>query len=245
MIAGPSTAQRLLLAVVALAVISFAVWYGPWKQPSEELTETPSRTLSKNCRFEPPGRLQLKRVANDPAVEAQLPEPCPLTTVEYRYGSLMTNVLVERSDDGSASRGVVVGRRHASGQHRRRGELIPQPRHQGRRRGGRRHQSSATPRQNVQRKRARPKSRSPAGRAPIFPYRRVRHGLRGVADKNWEDTNSGYSIQFDWNFSAGQPNSPRRPLCAVHQGGRFFRRQDQTAAASVARTSAMPRSIRI
>src|SRR4029077_18682348 len=95
-------------AVVALAVISFAVWYGPLKRDGkvDEVTEVAEG--QQDSPAEPPGRLQLRRIAAPPGAEAQLPEPCPLTTVEYRYGSLMTNVLVERFDDGSpAPRGVV------------------------------------------------------------------------------------------------------------------------------------------
>ena len=97
---------RLFWAAVALAFLTLMVWFTP------SIREKVEEAIRRELPVEPPPpKLQLKLVPDDPAIEAQLPEPCPLTTVEYRYGSLMTNVLVERFGDGSTSRNVVVGRR--------------------------------------------------------------------------------------------------------------------------------------
>ena len=173
--------------------------------------------------IEPPGRLQLKRVANDPAVEAQLPEPCPLTTVEYRYGSLMTNVLVERFDDGSASRGVVVGRRRIMVNT----DGAPNSYHS----------------RVIKADDAAVGALNIACNAQIKIFKKVgetkkplvcRQGGASVTDefatafaelrdKNWEDTDSGLSIQFDWNvLGRGKQTRPDGPYAPCIKDDGFF-----------------------
>jgi hypothetical protein len=222
MMAGASTIRRLQWAVVALAVIGFAVWYGPLKRDGKVNEGTEVAEGQQDSPAEPPGRLQLKRIADEPAVEAQLPEPCPLTTVEYRYGSLMTNVLVERFDDGSASRGVVVGRRRITVNT----DGAPNSYHS----------------RVIKADDAAVGALNIACNAQIKIFKKVGETKKPLAcrqgvsvtdefamafaelrDKNWEDTNSGYSIQFDWNvLGRGKQTRPDGPYAPCIKDDGFF-----------------------
>jgi hypothetical protein len=172
---------------------------------------------------ERPEKFQLKRLADDPAIEAQLPEPCPLTAVEYRYGSLMTNVLVERFDDNSTSRNVVIGRRRiqvntdgASNSYHSRvikadDETI-----------GAINIICNTQTKIFQKtgETKKPVACRQNATSVTDEYAAAYEELR---NKNWEDTESGYSIQFDWNVlgkgSQTRPDGPFAP-CVKEDG--FF-----------------------
>jgi len=220
MIGPVSTIRRLQWAVVALAVISFAVWYGPLKRGGKVTEVTDAQA---DLPSEPAGRLQLKRIPDDPAVEAQLAEPCPLTTVEYRFGSLMTHVLVERFDDGSASRGVVVGRRRITVNT----DGAPNSYHS---RVIKADDATVGALNIICNAQAKIFKKVGETKQPLA----CRQGGASVTDefvaafeelrkKNWEDTDSGYSIQFDWNVlgrsKQSRPDGPYAP-CVKDDG--FF-----------------------
>ena len=152
-----------------------------------------------------------------------MPEPCPLTAIEYRYGSLMTNVLVERFDDNSTSRNVVIGRRRiqvntdgaANSYHSRvikaddeavgAINIICNAQTKIFKKTGETKKPVAC-RQNAY--------------SVTDEYATAYEELRS---KNWEDTDSGYSIQFDWSIigkgSQTRPDGPFAP-CIKEDG--FF-----------------------
>jgi hypothetical protein len=221
--AGASTIRRLQWAVVALAVISFAVWYGPLKRDRKVTEVTEVAEVQQDSPAEPPARLQVKRVFDDPAVEAQLPEPCPLTTVEYRYGSLMTNVLVERFDDGSASRGMVVGRRRITVNT----DGAPNSYHSRVIKADDAAVGALNIICNAQAKIFKKVGESKnllacrqGGDSVTDEFAAAFEELR---NKNWEDTASGYSILFDWNvLGRGKQIRPDGPYSPCIKGDGFF-----------------------
>jgi hypothetical protein len=220
MIGPVSTIRRLQWAVVALAVISFAVWYGPLKRESKVVEVAEGQ---QDSAVEAPGRLQVKRIPDDPAVEAQLPEPCPLATVEYRYGSLMTHVLVERFDDGPASRGVLVGRRRLTVNT----DGAPNSYHS---RVIKADDATVGALNIICNAQAKIFKKVGETRQPLA----CRQGGASVTDefaaafeelrkKNWEDTDSGYSIQFDWNvLGRGKQSRPDGPYAPCIKEDGFF-----------------------
>ena len=227
--------SRTSWAIAVLVAALIAAWYARMLDEKAAVKQTEVETQTQaEAETEPPPplpelpverpeKLQLKRIADDPAIEAQLPEPCPLTAIEYRYGSLMTNVLVERFDDNSTARNVVLGRRRiqvntdgaANSYHSR---VIKAD-------------DEAVGAINIICN-AQTKIFKKTGetKKPIV----CRQNAYSVTDeyatayeelrsKNWEDTDSGYSIQFDWNIigkgSQVRPDGPFAP-CIKEDG--FF-----------------------
>ena len=172
---------------------------------------------------EKPEKFQIKRIADDPAIDAQLPEPCPLAAVEYRYGSLMTNVLVERFDDNSTSRNVVIGRRRiqvntdgaANSYHSRVIKADDET------------VGAINIICNTQTKifkkvgdTKKPVVCRQNGNSVSDEYAAAYEELR---TKNWEDTESGYSIQFDWNvIGKGAQLRPDGPFTPCIKDDGFF-----------------------
>lgn len=186
--------MRLLWALAALAFLTLLVWYGPFIRERIKVAET-----KQELPVEPLAKFQLKRIPDDPAIEAQLPEPCPLTPVEYRYGGLMTNVLVERFDDNSASRHAVVGRRRIEVNT----DGAPNSYHSRVIKADDETVGAINIICNAQTKIFKKVGEV---KKPVI----CRQGEMSVTDEyatayeelrnnNWADTESGYSIQFDWN----------------------------------------------
>jgi hypothetical protein len=217
--------QRVLWALVALALITALVWYGrsirdlvvemdaPQELPAELPAEPP----------EPPIRYQVTRIPDNPAVDAQLPEPCPLTGVEYRYGSLTTNVLVERFDDNSTARGVVVGRRRIQVNT----DGAPNSYHSRVIKADDETVGAINIICNAQVKifkkdgdTKRPVVCRQSNASVSDEYAKAYEELR---DKNWEDTESGYSIQFDWSIlGRGVQTRPDGPYGPCIKPDGFF-----------------------
>ena len=198
-------AMVLLSAVVAAIYVRMA-------QHEIELPPLPDPL---ELPAERPGTLQLTRIPAAPAIDGLLPEPCPLTAIEYRFRNLMTNLLVERFDADSNSRQVVIGRRRI--------------------------QINTDGAPNSYHSRVIKADDETVGAINIICNARVsifkktgetkkpvacRLGDYSVTDeyakayeelkaKNWEDTDSGYSIQFDWNIIGkgvqAKPDGPFGP----------------------------------
>ncbi len=188
------------IAPVPPSALPFApVSPSPFATPAETPAEPPLEAPPSPA--ERPARLQVRAITDTAAIDAQLPDLCPLTAVEYRLGSLATNVLVERFDDASTSRGAVVGRRRI--------------------------QVNTDGAANSYHSRVIRADDATIGalntvcNAQIRIFKKVgdtkltvvcRQGTsvtdeyaaayEELRNNNWEDTDSGYSIQFNWNILA-------------------------------------------
>ncbi len=168
-------------------------------------------------------RLTLRRLPDFNFSEL-LPDPCPLSAIEYKYENFKANILVERFDDRSTERKVVFGRRRI------------QVNTDG---AANSYHSAAIKADDEQvgavnlicnakvqifKGAGNDKREVPCRTADTLSvtpeYAAAYEELKA---KNWEDTESGYSIRFNWQIlgRAGpiRPNGPDAP-CVKPDG--FF-----------------------
>jgi hypothetical protein len=202
--------RRYLLAGVLLAFTAVVAWYVRSSLEKVEVTQAPLPPLP----VERPDRLQLKRIPDDPAIEAQLPEPCPLTAVEYRYGNLMTNVLVERFDGASTSRNVVLGRRRIQVNT----DGAPNSYHS---RAIKADDEAVGAINIICNADVKIFKKSGDAKIPVACRKDISvadeyaAAYEELRNKNWEETESGYSIQFNWDIIGrgvqSRPDGPYGP----------------------------------
>jgi hypothetical protein len=149
---------------------------------------------------ERPAKLELTPIPDDPALDAKLPMPCPLTAVEYRFRNLMTNLLVERFDDNSTSRKVVIGRRRiqintdgaANSYHSRAikadDETVGAI------------NIICNARVKIFKKVGDIKTQVPCLKGDFSVTDEYVTAYEELRNNNWDETPSGYSIQFDWDI---------------------------------------------
>jgi hypothetical protein len=219
--------SRWAIAVLVSALI--AAWYAfiidkrtVNKKPQTQAETEPEAQPLPELLPTPLDKFQIKRIPDDPVIEAQLPQPCPLTAIEYRYGSLMTNVLVERFDDNSTLRNVVVGRRRIQVNT----DGAPNSYHSRIIKGDDETVGAINIICNAQIKIFKKvgEAKQPIvcldGNSVADEYATAYEELR---NNNWEETESGYSVQFDWNIlgkgSQTRPDGPYSP-CLKEDG--FF-----------------------
>jgi hypothetical protein len=201
--------MRYLLAVVLIVSTIILAWY---IRLNYEKSKAPQTT---QLPVEQPARLQLKRIPDDPALDAQLAEPCPLTAVEYRYGNLMTNVLVERFDNNSTLRNVVVGRRRIQVN----ADGAPNSYHSRVIKADDETVGALSIICNADtkifKKAGETKTPVACRKGDISVSDEYAAAYEELRNKNWEDTDSGYSIQFNWDIlgrgGRSRPDGPYGP----------------------------------